>query len=310
NEYGSKSDFGTIIDRIGLLLTLNRPIWAENNIALLYLSHLLGVFILLVIFVSAIGSKPSIFIANRAIGPLCALATFMFLMPAGLNGVWFVNIRYPFVLVMLLIASSEWRGLGFRTSAILTGAFLVLFIGRLALMHQEFATYAKDTGDLVALANDVPPAARIMPIRGSAIGQAPLDWHRQAYLTIYGDAFVPTLFLGSQALKIKEPWRKHADSQGRSISADLIFGDRMRMVRTFSGHEHYSVNWQQKFTHLLAIDQDAVPADAGNALTRISSSGRYTLYKINQAGTDAVGELGEITPSPDTDEQIRSSQPD
>ena len=287
NEFGTQTYFGNLGERLQQLYSLVNVTTAEDNLALhmVSLCLLLGFLAAIATLVKTNGAR--LVVADKARGPLIALLIATILMPVGLTGVWFVHIRFPFALAVLFIASTVWRDGKRPYMVTITLAVIALITIRTGLIHLETFRYSQDTKALIHLSKAIPEGARILPVRASAVHDNKVDWHRQAYALMAADAFVPTLFLGAHAMQLKPEWRDIAMAQGRSLPTNYVFDQK---PLNWDGESVWPREDAQldRFTHLLALDEKAVPGSTPSYLTEIAANGRYRLYEIRFSQPDYI----------------------
>lgn len=213
----------------------------------------------------------------RMKGPVIALAVAAVLAPLCLNGVLFVHIRVPVVLVVLLIAGTSWRGMPVRQGALLALIFAALIGGRGAAFDRTAAVYEAEIADLAATTETLPAGARVLPLRAAGLQGDRRFFHLQGLLVSMRKAFVPTLFQGVHMLQVRERWADHAEPLQSSIDVRWLFTPLSKM----ESHPNFVEGWERKFTHALLLDRTNTDALDDPRLMRLTGVGRFTLFEIH-----------------------------
>ena len=310
--FGNFTYFGGIASRIQALMSLGRVITAGQAPVLDWVSTLLVVVLALILLSLGQQSGIRLRLADRIKGPVIALALVAAIMPFALNGVAYVNIRYPFICVALIFAGSSWQMLSRRQAMTLGLVLLTLGMARLVLIDRLTARYSRDVDQMQTLFTDLPAGARIMPVRMSRMQDGQGYWHMQAYAVFRSHAFVPTLFLGTHGIHVQPAWRNIAVAQGRSVPAPLVLNPELyaQAMRGPAGPEFW-VGWRQHYTHLLAMDPLPAALVDSTVLKQIAHQGRFALYRIlpDDQGTNAKSSLTVNEPSGSTKQLIEIGKP-
>ena len=210
-------------------------------------------------------------------GPVLAMAVATLLSPTWLNGVALVHIRLPYILLLLLLASTSWRDVSVPLSRMLVAVFLVILTLR-GLTFERFAAYHDaDIRQLVSVLQDLQAGSRLLPLRAEGEQHDVRLSHAQAYAIIARGAFIPTLFQGAHAISLKEKWKEHADPVQSALEECHALPD---LCAPKDESPVYMTNWRQKFTHVLLLDQNPSFLNSQPDLIPISQQGRFTLYRI------------------------------
>lgn len=274
NEYGNITRYGSLSDRIEVLLSPIDAVSNDGSVAL-ELFGALSLYVLIAAFLTLRKKTgPRLVLASRALGPILALAVLSLAVPSMLDGVAYVQIRFPFVMVVVAIAGTSWHGVTVRQARAVFLVFAVIAMGRSVAVEQLIARYNADMQDLSAVLSDVPDGARLFPVR---ISSARIDWHLQANAVPLAHAFVPTLFRGAHALQINEAFQHIAAGQGASLHADWILDENNDALSAARG---YWNNWQSEFTHVIALDNLDTDLAASKGLRLLGRQGRFEIYEI------------------------------
>lgn len=288
NPAGSLTTFGSLEDRFRALLT---PFWDAglarsapdlNQAGLLVLAF----FVAIAPFaLRKAGARLTIAAPMR--GPLLAMAALSLLAPSWVNGVAAVDMRFPVVFCLMFVAATRWQDVRLLAGvAIGTVAALILGL-RVALMDGFTAEYNQRLIPVFQMLGHVPPGARVLPLRAPGQEGEPVFWHAQAYAVPLSHAFVPTLFQGVHALRLRPEWRDRAHPAAHAISSQRLF-EAERYARTQQaaaarGEGPFWLGWERKFTHLLMLDAGPDLSEDPR-LRLVARSGGAALYKV-VAGT-------------------------
>ncbi len=274
NEYGDFTRYGSLQDRLDMLMSPIDAVSNDGSVALTFFGTLSLAALLVAFLTLRKKSGLRLVLAPRALGPILALAVLSLAIPSILDGVALVQIRFPFVMAAVAIAGTSWHGVDQRKAIAVFLVFAVIALGRSVTVERLTARYSADMQDLSAVLSDLPKGARLFPIRMSA---SRIDWHLQAHAVPQANAFVPTLFRGAHALQIDAAWQHIAAAQGMSIPAHLISDESSNVLSDVSG---FWDNWEREFTHVLALDNLDEDLVASRDLQLLSRQGRYEAYEI------------------------------
>lgn len=271
---GSYTSFGELFRRIEVFQS---PVDGVTQALPVFL-RLTGFAILLLLGVLALQRVGKLDIAPQMRGPLIALAAFALVMPMNLNGVAYVHIRFPFVIVALFFAATQWRNLPLRHAKAIAVVIVTLLVVRSVSFDRYAALHSGEVEDFIAIIADVPEGERLFPVMDVLNAPEVRLWHLAAYAVPYRDVFVPTLFQGVHSLVLKDQWSDYASPGLHTVPVAYLTRD----WGTNPVHPllNFIKDWDRKYTYLVLIDPIADQLDAFPQLTRISTQGRFTLYKI------------------------------
>lgn len=214
-------------------------------------------------------------VVPAALGPALTVLVFGFFIPHELNGVYRTNIRWPLVGVLVLIAGSDWRGLSRRGGVAITLIVLALLGGRAASFVSIARNYTADVGDFLTVTEQLPPGARLLPLRSPGHLRDARLWHITAYAVVRRQDFTPFLFQGVHALQVLPRWRPLTNAQlfPPDIRVTLITTPLPKAV-------NFMNCWPEKFTYAVLLDPDTKIAASMNMLREVARAGRFTLYRI------------------------------
>lgn len=275
---GSLTKFGGLSSRFRLFTaTFEAPGGMEGHwLNLLGIAGLVTILCCLSTLRRRDGAR--LLMAPKLIGPAVALAAATLAAPAWLNGVAFVSIRLPFVLLAVMLAGTSWTAQTARQARALALWVLLLLIARGVAFERLAAAHSAEVQDLVQVLDSLPAGSRLLPLRAAGMERDRRLWHVQAYAVSLRGAFVPTLFQGVHDLQLKERFETSAHPALFSI-------DERRLLPVDPEDSQNAIafleDWQHKFTHALFLDV-APPTPYSQAmLSEVDRQGRFTLYRID-----------------------------
>lgn len=274
NEYGDVTRYGSLQDRIDMLMSPIDAVSNDGSVALALFGILSLAALIFAFYTLRKKSGLRLVLAPRALGPILALAVLSLAIPSALDGVALVQIRFPFVMAAVAIAGTSWHGVDRRQALAVFIVFAVIAIGRSVTVERLTARHSADMQDLSAVLTYLPKGARLFPVR---VSPSRADWHLQAHAVPQAHAFVPTLFRGAHALQINEAWQHIAAAQGMSMPAHLVLDESNEFLGAVNG---YWDNWESDFTHVLALGNLREELVASRDLRLLGRQGRYEVYEI------------------------------
>jgi hypothetical protein len=223
------------------------------------------------------GSGRRLVLAHRMRGPLIAIALATLLAPTWLNGVALVHIRFPFIVVVLMLAATTWKDLSQTSAKALALVFLIMFVARGLLVEEFAAKHDAEIQTLVGVLRNLPAGARVLPLRTEGRQDSKRLSHVQAYAIITRDAFIPTLFQGAHAISLKQRWTDFADPVESALDECLALPEQCHSTEV---SPTFLSDWRRKFTHVLLVDPASARLDSQPDLKTIAKAGRFTLYEI------------------------------
>ena len=277
NPESSRTQFGNLFERWH---ALSSPF--GGNPGSIQISGMVALVLLLALFLFARRKTgPRLIVTQSMTGPLVALFLLSVFSPFWVNGVAFVNIRFPFVLMAIFIAATHWRGVSTKFGAFIgVSLSLVLFV-RVWEFDRLAAEYSGNIQNLNSVLEFVPDGARILPMRGPGMRRDVRYAHVHAFAVPRAQAFIPTLFQGVHLLSLKKEWTNYAHSgafliDSRHTTKRVSFEDAP--IR--SDLHDFWANWQEKFTHVLSLDAAESDLPESPSLEQIAQSGRFTLFRV------------------------------
>ncbi len=279
SEQGTYTGFGRLHSRLQALLS---PVSASplDEVPAMGAVGQIGLAVLFLCLLTVfMRSGPRLVADRKIVGPFLMLLLAAALAPVWLNGVAFVHIRLPFVVLAVLIAGTSWQGLSTRQGAILIAVFAVL-IGVRSLQFERYAAMNdREIGDLETVLQAVPPGSRLLPLRAPGQQQMQRLWHAQAYAVTLRQSFVPTLFQGVHALHVRPRWLDATHPAYFAIDIGNILprpSDRLQVPGAFWR------DWENAFTHALVLDRFDTALIKDQPLKVLAESGRFTLLEVEK----------------------------
>jgi hypothetical protein len=204
-------------------------------------------------------------------------------MPRIMLGVAGLDIRLPFVLVILLIAACrfEWPQRWERLA--LTASFLAVLVVRLALTGAAWQKHDMETRELVEAFQVMDRGSRLLSFgeREANNIQDILHWHTASYAVIERQVFLPTLFSGFTVIRVTEKYR-HLDRELAEPIPESVFKRSEVMGHWASVEPPFPQlrDWPRNYDYLLHF----YPAGGGplfpEILEKVVNGSFFVLYKI------------------------------
>lgn len=279
SEQGSYTSLGSLARRLEALISPVSASPLDEAPAMGGLGQV-GLAVLFLCLVTVfLRSGPRLVADRKIVVPFLMLLLAAALAPVWLNGVAFVHIRLPFVVLAVLIAGTSWHGLSARQGAALVVVFAAL-IGIRSLQFERFAAVNdREIGDLETVLQALPPGSRLLPLRAPGQQEMQRLWHAQAYAVTQRQSFVPTLFQGVHALHVRPQWLEATHPAYFAIDIDNILprpSDRLQVPGAFWR------DWENVFTHALVLDRFDTALIKDQPLKVLAESGRFTLLEVER----------------------------
>lgn len=277
-ELGSVTFFGSWQQRVRLLLA---PIWdhpVQEHPEILFASLPGLLFLLICVVFLFRNNGMRLVLAEKLKGPLIAILIATLLTPSNLNGVALVNIRFPFVVVALFFAGTVWVNPKRLLKIVMVATLTMILCVRAFFFEAYWAEYDRNIKDLRAVLQSLPEGSRLFSVRAPESEPDMRFWHVSAYAMIYRNAFIPTFFQGSHAVKLRAQWKGYAAAADRPPEFRRVFPPA-----GFQGpnpENYYWEGWQRKYTHLLFLDDLPEEAKITESLHPLGRRGRFSLYRI------------------------------
>lgn len=286
NPAGTHTDFGMLSERLYRLTT---PLytWATDLTAVFNLTGFAILIGLYALFATALFKfRWGLSVARPMRGPVLVLLAVVFLAPDWLAGVALIDLRFPFVFVLVMVAASRFE-VASRTQAVVIALCLLAAIGiRSAQITDWWQAHDAEMRDVAQLLETgVSPGDRVLPVRAEGSFGVARHWHVQAYATAHREAFIPTLFQGVHAVQLRAEWADYATPLMHANPACALFDgakDEALLGAPYCRVEDYLADWPAKFTHVLAMEPLSEAALAGAPVERIGRQGRFELYRVTR----------------------------
>ncbi|MEL6915063.1 MAG: hypothetical protein AAFP13_11230 [Pseudomonadota bacterium] len=217
-------------------------------------------------------------------GPVLAILAVAVLAPTWLAGVALIDVRFPFVFILVMIAATDWRAGAPRMAAAVTVLAVALIAGRSAQLGLFFSVHDAEMRALTTLMDDwVEPEDRVLPVRAPGAFLRSRHWHVQGYATARNEAFIPTLFQGVHAVQLREEYAVSATPLMSGNPACAVF-EAAPQERDRLGEwchvEDYLEGWETKFNKILAMEPLDAAIVAGAPVRLLGRRGRFEIYEV------------------------------
>jgi hypothetical protein len=137
------------------------------------------------------------------------------------------------------------------------------------------------------LLEKLPAGAKLMPIIGEKNSKR-RRYHSAAFAVVERQALIPTLFQGMHGLTVNASWENYATTTVPAVHMLYLTFDEAQNKYIFRRSTPYSYtnnstlyynNWEEKFTHVLLINETDIPIETRLPLAKIDSTGVFTLYE-------------------------------
>jgi len=280
--YGTTTSFGTLAERLQMLSTPFGSLWAGATLQPLVLQA--PIIIVAPLLLLAVGRRMgmSVTMAPGMKAPIVVLGLATVLMPVQLSGVYFTHLRYPFILLGVVVAATDPRGAGPLLRVFMTLVLVALVAARSFVLDRAARTYSAEVAELATLAAHLPAGARVLPVMAHGTSRkTTLHFHTAAYLVPLVEAFVPTLFVGgSHALEITPQWQSLTAPQPLVAPFQLLELTADTWTEELAEPWAFVPNWQENFTHMLVIGELSAESEAELPIRRIADTQDFVLLAI------------------------------
>jgi hypothetical protein len=224
----------------------------------------------------------------------CVLLLFSVVAPFNLFGTGFINLRFPIMAVLTLLAASHLPNSSASKKQMLGAALLLtLCTVRVAWISELWLKGHDDLKAVEMALADVPAGSAILPVDGAPafgreeqlyphrhfFGINDTYWHYPALAVFWRHAFVPMLFssAGRHTLSVRPPWNEIATSESRLMPIDALVGPD-------PGYP-FVQHWRDRFQYVIEVNaQPETRGDIKAALPElrlVADTGFARLYSIN-----------------------------
>lgn len=286
NIDGDTTKYGGLITRFSAIFSLVKIVPFDETIAgqsRLEIAVLLFLFSIFLLVFRKNGLR--LRVAGKMTGPLLAVLLTCILIPAWIDGVAYVHIRFPFVFVALLVAGTRWQNISPSLSVLLAVVVSSLIVGRVWFFNELSTHHNAEVKSLIRVLDKVPPGSRILPLIAKEDGPK-RTLHLEAYAIVERQSFIPTMFQGTHSLVLKPEWEDHAHPWLRAITVEffvLPLSEQKLIVEQKSwlvlGHAYW-LGWEKKFTHVLMMNPTSIELEKEFPLTLVQQIDGFSLYKV------------------------------
>jgi len=285
NVDGDITFFGGGLSRLRALFSLGEPfgdVFSDFPSISLFLT---AFFAFVFVFIAA-REGVRLRINSKMKGILIAMFLVVLLVPYKLDGVALVSIRYPFVLVAVLLAGTTWKDVP-RPAHIGVGVIVGGFLFSMVNGYIGIAKpYNQDIDDLFVLLNKLPENTRVLPMKNWRDTHFLYSRHLEAFAVIERNAFIPTMFQGTHSLTVKPEWREYTHPTLGALDVEYLakpIEEQMQEIENtrgyFDGHTYW-LNWPEKFEYVLLLDPEPVGMEKVFPVSLIETSGNLSLYRV------------------------------
>lgn len=294
NVYGSDTQYGSIAERFWLIFSPSLGGYVKFDAVLLTIALFLLIYVYAILLMSLRRRESRLRLAPHTRGPLLCLLILIVFLPKGMDGVLVIQHRYPFVFLALLFAFSSWSGLKKNQVILYSTVFIGLFAYQVTMLVELFNRNQREVTELRAVAEDLRPGARVLSFRDSQFLNDLRYTHAPGYLVVFADSYVPTLFQGTHGLSVTPEWQNNATPVWGTIPSVMVLRPDIAIKPRIIARKHaYWSQWQDKFTHVLAMGQ--IP-DENLKYVDIQCwrrVGDFTLYLTKAGAADPRFALGD-----------------
>jgi hypothetical protein len=282
NYVGDYYDYGSFNKKV---ITLLSPIMFNYNNFSLYA---IVVFIVSIIIFSLFFRR-GVKIYDSMKLPLLSILFISVIMPRTLGGVWGVDLRFPFILMILLLASikfdnNEKSAANFIRSilfvSIIMSCLKIYFVNdkweRMGLQYQEFENSMQN----------IDLGAKVLTIQKNSKNFTAFDQnlyhHISALAVIERSCFWPNLFTSNVTPIYPTAKTKHIDPPlSAQLTLDVLFDKNSKNGENYGeGGVVYWENWTQDFDYLISIRfEDLSIIDLKNLKLKFRGS-FFDIYQI------------------------------
>lgn len=296
---GSYSSFGRFIVRMEVFTSISARSFVDIFLNSESWERGIGVFFALIVMLPARKTGLRLKIDSRLKGVLISLLLLSLFAPSWIDGVAFIHFRTPFILASIFVAATSFEGLSRHSRSAVFIALVIgaIFLGRVYSFNEDAKNYSKSTNELIELLQDMPKGSRLMPVTSYAAGnylEGDNYWrfyHIACIAVIERQALVPILFQGIQGLSNAKNWDGYSTPIAGPIQVEhMSYGlDEKRYIfeeldefRYENTIELYYENYESKFTHILALNDEAasyLESVPHLPLRKVKTIGDFTLYE-------------------------------
>lgn len=195
----------------------------------------------------------------------------------------FLDDRLAIASVFVLIATTDWRGVGVRWQRAIVGVLLAVFVGRIALVEAQWRVWDRQMTAYVRALQTLPEGSRLIAAMGyccdSWARRRPPLVHVPNYVITLRDGFYPQVFAipGQQPIALRPPY----DALAERVKDDLTIRTRgSRHGVTPIAANPYERERLAGFDYMLVVNGDTFDVPPPPFLRPVITGDRFGLYKI------------------------------
>lgn len=220
-----------------------------------------------------------------------ALAT-----PYVVFGIELLHIRFGFVFVILLCASSVIPYPTIHYRALVTSAFCIMIVTQFVSAYLTLSRIDSDMREVRSALSSTRYGSRILVSMRDDMEKTAL-MHAAGYAVIDRGAFVPGLFIRTTPLEVTEPVAP-LTSQRAAAPYALAYGLRHRRPRRDgSGSSRpYVRDWPEHFDYVLFLRDGPGETLSFTCLAPVAEHPRFVLYEVERSARQHCRELPPLPP--------------
>ncbi len=277
----------------GPILQKIKALWSPM---LAYLKPIdLGIFLFVaVVLIGGLATR-RLTLARDMKLPVTLLILIAFAMPFQMEGgwghIWYADLRLPTVIALLLVAVMRPRNVGPKLLVTVAAAAIVLFVGRIYDITEEWRRVDRDFAEFRAALTVVEPGAAILPVQKQDVplaeGETRFDhayWHMPVLAVIDRSAFVPTMFTDPAKQPVRAaPARETMDTYfGAPIELPLLVDSATggNDVAGGVGMQPYWEDWPSRYDYVVITHFGEKGNPLPELLVPVQEGSFFDIYRI------------------------------
>ena len=272
--------YGGLADKIGAVLS---PVYFPGGMVV--------VAILLFLLACAVLLGGHLRLSPRVWGPVACLVLAAVAAPSVLFNAWGSDFRLPLVVVLVVLAGIVPAGIGRRTGMFVAACVCALVGWRSAEAWALLRGLDKQVAAVRRVVADLPAGQRLLVVEAGGparIAPEAMTGHIALVAAIDRDAFIPYLFLGNTAVRVRPAWAR--SSSFLSSTVDLA---QLRQGAARSdppggppeygwGGQVYWLGWPNKFDYVLIEHFGAALGELPGMLHLVRPGDIADLYTVTR----------------------------